>query len=363
MKKYKPAHLSVIEKVLYCIFVLIIFSLFALGCDRAKADNTKHVSDVEVKEEKIEPVEESKEALLTFVGDCMLADEWGKDDFNSAFEKNGAGYFLKKVKSLFVADDLTIANLEAPLTNSTKPYPKGENKAGETPLYYWYKGLPEYAKILVDGSVEIVNTANNHAHDFGDIGMSDTKNTLDEYEIEHFGYETTVIREINRIKIGFFGFAFNSNYDDISNVIAKLKNDGAKIVIAAFHEGADFAQYETTENQKAAAHNAIDAGADAVIEHHSHLIQGTEVYKGKFIAYSLANFCYGGQTTFRDYDTMIVQLKIVKKTGKDQYNITHEIIPASVSYADGYNNYQPTILKGEEGKRVLDRIKELDLDL
>jgi poly-gamma-glutamate synthesis protein (capsule biosynthesis protein) len=115
--------------------------------------------------------------------------------------------------------------------------------------------------------------------------------------------------------------------------------------------------YKPTSRQRAAAKIAIDAGADAVLFHHPHVIQGTEKYKGKFIAWSLGNFCFGGNRNPADKDSMIVQLKI-KKTGK-KIKITPKVIPARVSSHSGYNDLRPKIAKGKTKARISKKIKKM----
>ena len=85
-----------------------------------------------------------------------------------------------------------------------------------------------------------------------------------------------------------------------------LKKAGAQVIIVNFHWGIE-KQYTPDENQKALAHLAVDEGADLVIGHHPHVLEGIEEYNGKYICYSLGNFCFGGNSTPSDTDSMIVQ--------------------------------------------------------
>ncbi|MDR1713210.1 MAG: CapA family protein [Coriobacteriales bacterium] len=305
---------------------------------------------------KPEPAPPARTALLTFAGDTLLGDDWGSGSFQAVVDSEGYGWCLGAVQPLFAADDLTIVNLECPLTDSTDPYPKGENKEDEPKLYYWYRGPSRNAAILSEGDVEIVNIANNHMGDFGYGGRADTMASLDAAGIEYFGYDIRLLREVNGITIGFFGLAFDPNYDHIAEAVNWLRDNGADVVIASFHEGDDYATYTTNANQIAAAHNAIDAGADAVIEHHPHRIQGYELYQGCPVFYSLGNFCYGGSGFIEDMDTMVVQLRITETA--NGWDVAYEILPASISSSTGRNDYRPRILEGEEGQAVLARIEE-----
>mgnify|MGYP000605105768 FL=1 len=103
---------------------------------------------------------------------------------------------------------------------------------------------------------------------------------------------------------------------------------------------------------------AIDEGADLVCGHHPHVLQGIETYKGKNIVYSLGNFCFGGNSSPSDMDTMIFQQTFtITSDGVQADNVTN-IIPCSISSADGYNNYQPTPATGDEATRIKSKIDE-----
>lgn len=99
-------------------------------------------------------------------------------------------------------------------------------------------------------------------------------------------------------------------------------------------------------------------GADLVLGHHPHVIQGIEDYKGKKIVYSLGNFCFGGNKNPSDKDTFIFQQTFKFQNGKLIDNKSYKIIPASISSVRERNNYQPTLLKGKDAQRVIDRIKK-----
>jgi poly-gamma-glutamate synthesis protein (capsule biosynthesis protein) len=174
--------------------------------------------------------------------------------------------------------------------------------------------------------------------------------------IDYFCYDDILIREVNGIEIGFFGFSFDSNADNIRAVMDILWAGGAEVIVAYFHDGIE-SQYSPSASQIAAAHAAIDYGASAVIMSHPHVIQGTEEYNGGFIAYSLGNFCYGGHTNPDDKDSMIVQLEFTRTA--DAINCSPNVIPCSLSSTAGTNDYRPAVLTGEEGQRVLDKIASL----
>lgn len=111
------------------------------------------------------------------------------------------------------------------------------------------------------------------------------------------------------------------------------------------------------------AHSAIDHGADLVLGHHPHVLQGIEVYNGKNIVYSLGNFCFGGNSNPSDKDTMIFQQTFTVQNGELVEDNVTNVIPCSLSSESGRNTYQPTPLEGEEKDRVMAKIEEFSAGL
>ena len=109
--------------------------------------------------------------------------------------------------------------------------------------------------------------------------------------------------------------------------------------------------------QENIARYAIDNGADLVLGHHPHVLQGIENYKGKYIVYSLGNFVFGGNKNPSDKDTMIFRETFTFQEGK-LMDTKYEIIPCSLSSRTDLNDYQPTLLEGEEKTRVLKKVFE-----
>ena len=141
--------------------------------------------------------------------------------------------------------------------------------------------------------------------------------------------------------------------------IAKVQADGAQLIVVIFHWGNE-TETVPDSNQTTLGRMAIDLGADLVCGHHPHVLQGIETYKGKNIVYSLGNFCFGGNSSPSDMDTMIYQQTFtIDADGVKNDNVTN-IIPCSISSAayDGYNNYQPTPAEGDEATRILEKINE-----
>ena len=146
--------------------------------------------------------------------------------------------------------------------------------------------------------------------------------------------------------------------EQVKQTIAAAKQQGAKLVIVAFHWGTEKAA-EPDETQKSLAHTAIDCGADLVVGHHPHVLQAIEYYKGKYIAYSLGNFCFGGNSAPSDMDTMIFQQTFTIEKGEVQAAAAATVVPCSISSTAGYNDYQPTPTEGDASASVIDRINTM----
>lgn len=293
---------------------------------------------------------------LSVVGDCTLGTDETFDydtSLNAYYENYGADYFLQNVKDIFSTDDLTIANFEGTLTDSDER----EDKT------FAFKAPASYASILTGGSVEAVNTANNHSHDYGDQSFDDTLSALDDAGIVHFGYDETAVMDVKGIKVGLVGiyelYDHLEREQQLKDNIAKVKADGAQLIVVIFHWGNE-TETVPDSNQTTLGRIAIDEGADLVCGHHPHVLQGIETYKGRNIVYSLGNFCFGGNSSPSDMDTMIYQQTFtIDADGVKKDNVTN-IIPCSISSAayDGYNNYQPTPAEGDEATRILGKINE-----
>ncbi len=296
---------------------------------------------------------------VSAAGDCTLGTDVNFDQsksFNAYYNEHGAAYFLENVKSVFSADDLTIVNMEGTLTESSDRQDKT----------FAFKGEPGYTAVLTDGSVEAANLANNHSKDYGADSYTDTIRYMEDAGITTFGYDRTALMEIKGVKIGLTGIyelAEGMGCEDllIKNIDA-LEEQGAQIIIVSFHWGTEKENYPD-DIQKSLAHSAIDHGADLVLGHHPHVLQGIEKYNGKNIVYSLGNFCFGGNSNPSDKDTMIFQQTFTIQNGVIAEDDVTNIIPCSLSSVSDRNDYQPTPLEGSEKDRVMDKIQKFSSGL
>jgi len=298
---------------------------------------------------------------VSAAGDVTLGNYLDQDysySFDQTYDQvEDEGYFFRNVYDIFSSDDFTLVNLEGPLTNAEEIRQEKE---------YVIKGRPEYAELLKYGSIEAVGLANNHILDYKEQGLLDTVEAVKEQGIT-YAYDNNVgIYEAKGIKIGYVAISQvsrgNSMEKIIKNGIDKLKEEDADIIIAFCHWGIE-REFYPEEYQQYLGKLCIEWGADLVLGSHPHVIQGIEEYNGKFIVYSMGNFCFGGNRNPSDKDSMIFQQTFTFVDGERQNDTDIHVIPCSVSSVTDRNNYQPTPATGEEAERIINRINEYSSDL
>lgn len=293
---------------------------------------------------------------ITAAGDVSLGNYVGQDyawSFREMYDTtDNKSYFFENVYDIFSQDDMTIVNLEGVLTFSEELNP------GRT---YNIKGDPEYANLLTYGSVEAVSMANNHRLDFGEDGTKDTLAALEPTRIV-YAYDNNVgIYETSGIRIGFVSvneIGWGKGIEQqMKDGIAKLQEAEVDLILACCHWGIE-REFYPTDFQQEFGRECIDWGADLVIGHHPHVLQGVEEYQGKYIIYSLANFCFGANRNPADKDTMIAQQTFTFVDGEKQEETEFRIIPCSVSSTSSRNDYRPTPAEGDEASRIIGRLNE-----
>ena len=271
-------------------------------------------------------MKEDRETTITVsaAGDCTFGSDRSSPSSVNFYavnrRKKNPGYFFKKVKKIFEKDELTLVNFEGTLTKRNTRAPKT----------YAFKGSPGYVNILKKGSVEAVAFAN--------------------YKVKG--------KRIGMISVNGLE-SLNSVRQLIQSGMKKLKKKKADLCIVSMHAGNEHT-YTISATQKSIARYAVQKGADLVLGHHPHNLQGIEKYKGVYIVYSLGNFCFGGNTNPSDKDTMIFQQTFVFKNEKlKRKKSKAKIIPCSVSSVSTINNYQPAPAKGTKRTRILKKLDNM----
>ncbi|MEG4286181.1 CapA family protein [Microcoleus sp. A006_D1] len=252
--------------------------------------------------------------------------------------------------------DVSMVNLENPLTSSTLGLGKKQLN---------FKAAPESVKVLTAGGVDLVNLANSHVMDYEEPGLVETINTLNNAGIGHLGAGRDIkearrpdIIEVKGQRIAYLGYydsdlhaadqgkaGTNARRNNrVAEDIRALRGQVDWIVVN-YHWGVELADYPG-DWQIDLARFTIDQGADLVVGHHPHVLQGAEIYKGRPIVYSLGNFIFGANAR-SDYDTAVLKVSL-----KDR-NMKVEFLPVEVK------KFQPKVVKGAAGDRILKHVEQI----
>ncbi len=338
-----------------CIIVLIIIVMIGLShCSNNDHDTSSTSSNAEFGSLATQTSEPTT-LTVTFAGDCTLGTDEAFNpatSFNAMYDQvDNPAYFLQNVADIFGADDLTIVNMEGTLTTST-------TRADKT---FAFKGPAHYANVLTSSSVEAASVANNHSQDYGEQSLTDTIETLDAAGVQTFGYDHIAYLDVKGVKVALIGANALSSYENATNQItqqiAQAREAGAQLVLTYIHWGIE-RDYVPSLDQVRLGHAAIDAGADLVVGSHPHVIQGYEQYQGRYIVYSLGNFCFGGNSNPSDKDCMIFQQTFSILDDEVEKNDNVDFIACSISSTSSRNNYQPTPATGEEKARIEKKIQD-----
>lgn len=319
--------------------------VFLDTADRTEAQDEPE-NDIQASETQTWP----KTFTITVTGDTTLGstDSLRKreDCFENVYDEKGAGWFFSGTRDLFDSDDMTLVNFEGTITEND----------GKKDKKFNFKAPAEYVDILTLGSVEAANIANNHIVDYGDAGEADTIAALENADIVVSGNGKLGIFEKNGVKVGMTGYCFpyKNESKDISKDVKALREAGCQIVIASFHWGSEYRE-DFTREQRSIGRQAIKAGADIVVGHHPHIVQGIEQYDDTYILYSLGNFIFGGNVDPDDRDAYAARLTFtVYEDRCDAPEVT--IVPLRLTeLADG-TDYRPVIAEGDEAERIVNRI-------
>lgn len=319
----------------------------------AAASETNEDAGVYREKKTEETVPEISYVTISMAGDCTLGNtqlQGYAGTFNEMYDQKGPAYFFQNVKDIFEADDMTIVNFEGVLTESNDKVEKAYN----------LKGKPEYNQILVDADIEAASLGNNHRIDYGKQGMIDTQAALDEIGLTYAYDDVTDIYETkDGIKIGIV--SVDEVYDGtkvetyLQDGIARLKEEGANIILACCHWGIEHVYYPESY-QTELGQKCIDWGADFVIGCHPHVLQGIDNYHGKYMLYSLGNFCFGGNRNPQDKDTMIAQVTFQLEDGVPRGEARLQVIPCTLSSVTSRNDFCPTPAQGEKRESIIENL-------
>lgn len=298
---------------------------------------------------------------LNFAGDVIFAGRVGE-----LLEKKGYDYSYAALDGMFKKDDLTVVNLETPITTGG---------VGAADKQFVFKGAPKALDALKAAGVDAVNLANNHTLDQGEEGLLDTLGHLSKRSIPYVGagsdskeaYSAQYF-ERKGIKIALLGFTrvmpkidwsagankpgLASAYDssEALKAIAAARKK-ADLVVVVVHWGKErVEQYDAT--QQTLGRSFIDAGADLVMGGHPHVLQGIEPYKGKWIAYSTGNFIFTRSTNPATWETAVFQAEC---SAKGQCSLQLNPMDAELG--------QPVPMNDADGQLLLNKVESLSAGL
>jgi poly-gamma-glutamate synthesis protein (capsule biosynthesis protein) len=228
---------------------------------------------------------------------------------------------------------------------------------------------PRFLSAFTSAGIDLLNLANNHIFDYGKVGLFDTISYLDSIGMQHVGAGRSasqahkpVIFTTSTQRIAILGYygggeapkatkwrpgVADRRVDDIRRDVEQIRRENsAEYIVVNLHWGEEKAD-TPDRDQREFAHAVIDAGADVIIGHHPHVLQGIERYKSGVIVYSLGNFLFGGNS--RDtYDTALFEVRLMEKN-----NASYRLIPIRIE------RWQARELKGAESEKVLRHVERL----
>ena len=343
------------KKLLRRILPLLAALLLAAPGARASGEWTTFDTDSVPEQMGYLVQEYTGTVRITFLGDCTLGGEEKSRKYVRGFDqtigRNGYAWPFRNLIALTASDDLTVANLEGVLSDGQL------EKVEKT---YNFLGTAAYTEILKEGSVECVTLANNHSRDYGASGYRDTVKALQEAGVAYFGTDSMAVwRNEEGLMIGFLGVSgqlSGNRYKEHQKQAELLKSLGCAAVITVMHAGEEYVR-EPGDYQKAIVRRTAACGADLVVGHHPHIVQGFEISQGVPVAYSLGNCVFGGNINPKDHDALVLRADLSFEEG-ELTGITLHFYPISVSGEANFNDYSPVFLSGADAERVLRKMEQ-----
>ena len=263
---------------------------------------------------------------ILFTGDILL-----DRGVRKVIEHHGIDYlFTRQMDSLFRASQVVVGNLECPATSIKAPIQKR----------FIFRGEPEWLYALKKHGFTHLNLANNHSIDQGRKGLTDTKENILKAKLEPVGMgknlqeaaQPTLLTShprkvwlIASLGMALENFAYLSdrpcvNTERTQEIITRIRDikqkDPQAVVIVSIHWGGEHT-LKPVPSQRLDAHRLINAGADALICHHTHTLQTIERYKGRDIYYSIGNFIFDQQKPLNS-KACVVKVEVTKDNVKTQ---------------------------------------------
>ena len=308
-----------------------------------------------------------KTVKITFTGDCTIGSEEQKRSLPTSFDsfaaEKGYGYFFENFAEMFAKDDATVINFEGVLQNSA-----ANENVRKT---YRFRGPTDFAKIVASVSIEAAGLANNHVADYGSRGLEHTVEALKSAGIAVFRVDKPYILEKDGIRVAFFALDSSTylNYGaKVREEIARLKAAGeANAAVIVYHGGTEY-DPKHNGNQTQVMERMIDGGADLVIMHHPHVVQGVALYNNRYTCFSLGNFVFGGNSEIREewyrhaftvssLYALVVQAELHFDDSGAYIGQQLFLYPVFISGSAPHNDYHPHPVTGEDAAAVFGHVQ------
>ncbi|MBD3184570.1 hypothetical protein GF312_19975 [Candidatus Poribacteria bacterium] len=344
--------------LLFTLFFISSGVIIIFNRNSVEHEPVVYQAPVPIVQVKAEGNKEEKTSDIIFVaaGDIMLSRGVGKRILASGYE-----FPFKNVAEIMKSADLTFGNLECPISSSGTADKEKE---------VTFRAETEVIKSLKSAGIDVVSLANNHAMDYGSVALLETLDILSHNGIRYAGAGSNSINarrsanfNINGVNVAFLAYTYKfhkvveaqenqpgvaiSRSHDILIDLQKAK-ENSDIVIVSFHWGWEYSDHPDYMTRHL-AHMTVESGADLVIGHHPHVIQGVELYKNSIICYSMGNFVFD-QRGNRVRRGLMLRCKLHKEGVKEA-----EFIPVIIDPAE----YRPAIAFGAEAESILHELIKL----
>ena len=311
--------------------------------------------------DNVKIIESNSPSTLSFTGDISLAEDMRV--IKKYYSNNNINSILSEdMLNIMKDSDLLTINSEFTFSN------RGSKLNGKL---YTLRAKPENIKIFKEIGVDLVTLANNHVYDYGKDAFFDTLDTFDNNGItrvgaghnldeamkpQYFiinGYKIGIVNASRAEKYRFTPGATNNSegiflcYDseNVLNLIKEIRNE-TDYIIAIYHYGKEN-YHELEEEQILLSRKSIDQGADVVVGHHAHTLQGVEMYNSKPIIYNLGNFLFNQNE---------IETALFKIILNDNGTMDYYMIPAL------QNNGYTDVLNGERKQKVINDINSWSIN-
>lgn len=358
---------KIMRKLTALIIIIILFMFLGCGGECSRQDILKSSQDNmqnNIVQGEAQQKEEKEELVLSFIGDIMF------DKSVASFAKSkGWDYTFQGYEKYFKGSDIVFGNLETSVSYRGQPV-QGKK--------YTFRSSPKVVPFLKKNNITALSIANNHVLDYGTTAFRDTMKAMKENGISYGGGGANkkealegVVIEKKGIKIGFIAFtrvtpsvdwyagakkpgivgAYKVHEAEVLKAVKDLRSR-CDIMVVSLHWGEEGSAVVRGQDREL-AHKLVDSGADVIMGHHPHVVQGIELYKGKLVIYSLGNFIF--TTSYSELNNKTIMATVrYDKNGKFK---TVEVVPGIIKWG------RPVPMGPAEGEKFMDYLNKMNVNI